>query len=172
MSNNLFGTNFHHHWEGGWWCHFSTSHLKQQEDGCFDTLISSLGQLVVELLTFVFKPLKEGCTSYYDWSFVQSQDVSWVADFFKKINNTGVFNMCFKIRKHFWKKMWENKKDTQLCPCYVVYFVLDIKTTVWHWQHFFKPLIEAVQAIMLGRLYKVKMSVTEKHQKSAKNTFL
>ena len=28
------------------------------------------------------------------------------------------------------------KKDSQLCPCYVVYFVLDIKNTIWHWQHF------------------------------------
>ena len=28
MSNNIFSTNFHHH--GGWWRHFSKSHLKQQ----------------------------------------------------------------------------------------------------------------------------------------------
>ena len=123
MSNNLFGTNFHHHWEGGWWCHFSTSHLKQQEDGCFDTLISSLGQLVVELLTFVFKPLKEGCTSYYAWSVVQSQDVSWSADFFsKQIDNTGVFKMCFKKRKHFSKKDGSTQKRYPILSLLCIFF--------------------------------------------------
>ena len=44
---------------GGWWRHFSISYLILSEaadqDGRFDTLISSLGQLVVELLSFVFK---------------------------------------------------------------------------------------------------------------------
>ena len=44
--------------------YFSISYLILSEaadqDGRFDTLISSLGQLVVELLTFVFKPLKVG----------------------------------------------------------------------------------------------------------------
>ena len=44
---------------GGWWRHFSISYLILSEaadqDGRFDILISSLGQLVIELLTFIFK---------------------------------------------------------------------------------------------------------------------